>query len=42
MRPCFIKKIDFLKSGGLRLPDFFGWDLEGTAPSNFSVKEELP
>lgn len=42
MRPCFIKKIDFLESGGLRLPDFFDWDLEGIVPSIFSVKEELP
>jgi hypothetical protein len=30
------------KSGGLKLPDFFDWDLEGIVPSNFSVKEEMP
>lgn len=41
MRPCFTKKIEFLESGGLKLPDFFDWDLEEIVPSNFSVKEEL-
>ena len=38
MRPCFIKKIDFLESGGLKPADFFDWDSEGTVPPDFSVK----
>ena len=41
MKPCSTRKIEFLESGGLKLPDFVDWDLEGIVPSNFSVKEEL-
>lgn len=37
-KPCFTKKTDLLKSGGLKPADFFDWDSEGTVPPDFSVK----